>query len=84
MYVLTSYLFIKHNLFQEFKMDPEDYFKFISHVQDNYNPSFIEYHNKTHGTDVCQTFYFFLKGGNLQSISNVSALELGSILIAAS
>ena len=82
MYVLTSYLMNKHDLFQALKMDPEDYFRFISHVQDNYNPGFIEYHNKTHGTDVCQTLYYMLISGELKTISNVSNLELGSLIMA--
>ena len=72
----------KHDLFQALKMDPEDYFRFISHVQDNYNPGFIEYHNKTHGTDVCQTLYYMLISGELKTISNVSNLELGSLIMA--
>eukprot|EP00345_Euplotes_harpa_P011746 CAMPEP_0168338912 /NCGR_PEP_ID=MMETSP0213-20121227/13146_1 /TAXON_ID=151035 /ORGANISM="Euplotes harpa, Strain FSP1.4" /LENGTH=156 /DNA_ID=CAMNT_0008344839 /DNA_START=116 /DNA_END=586 /DNA_ORIENTATION=+ len=61
MLVLTSHLMDMHGLFKSFKMNPEIYFKFIKRVQDHYNPSFIEYHNKTHGTDLCQTAYFFLK-----------------------
>jgi len=65
------------------KMDPETFFMFIERIQDYYNPVMIEYHNKTHGADVWQTMYFFLNGCDLQTISSVSELELGSILIAA-
>jgi hypothetical protein len=72
----------KHDLFIVFKMDPEIYFRFINRVQDYYNPCFIEYHNKTHGADVCQTMYFFLEGCGLKMVGAVSDLELGAILIA--
>lgn len=60
MLVLTSHLMHKNSLFKPFKMDPEIFIKFITHIQDNYNPNFIEYHNKTHGTDLCQTANFFI------------------------
>lgn len=82
MYVLVSHLIHKHDLFKALKMDPEVFFKFILRVQDRYNPSFIEYHNKTHGTDVCQTIYYFLNGCKLEKICSVSDLEYGGILIA--
>lgn len=83
LYVLTSYLLHKHNIFREMKMDPEIFFKFITRVQDYYNPGFIEYHNKTHGADVCQTTYFFLNGCDLQTVCEINEVEYGSILIAA-
>lgn len=52
MFVLTSYIMHKHELFTALKMDPEWYFKFITRMQNYYNPGFVEYHNKTHGADV--------------------------------
>lgn len=73
----------KHSLFKAFRMDPLIFFKFITRIQDYYNPGFIEYHNKTHGADVCQTVYYFLEGCDLKIVSTVSDLEFGSILIAA-
>jgi len=51
-FVLSSHLLQKHGLFQSCKIDPDVYFRFIKRIQDYYNPSWIEYHNKTHGTDV--------------------------------
>ena len=65
------------------KMDPEIYFKFITRIEGAYNHSFIEYHNKTHGADICQTCYFFLEGCNLRAEWALSDIELGGILIAA-
>jgi hypothetical protein len=62
LYVLSTYLLQKHGLFQSCKIDPDVFSQFIQRVQDYYNPSWIEYHNKTHGADVCQTSYFFLSG----------------------
>ena len=82
MLVLTSHLMHKHNLFKTFKLDPELFIKFITHMQDNYNPSFIEYHNKTHGTDLCQTVNYFINGWDLQNICCITELELGAIYIA--
>lgn len=73
----------KHELFKHMKIDPETFFTFSTHINNTYNKSFIEYHNKSHGADVCQTSYYFLVGCGLQIISNLSELELGSILIAA-
>lgn len=81
MFVLTSYLMHKHQLFSALKMDPELYFKFISRVQDFYNPGFVEYHNKTHGTDVCQTTYFFMTKCEMMKICHVSEQEFGAIVI---
>lgn len=82
MYVLTSYLLNKHDLFKAMKMDPEVFFRFITRIQDYYNHSFIEYHNKTHGADVCQTSYFFLEGCDLRNICRMSDNEFGAMLIA--
>lgn len=62
MFIVTMHLLQKHSLFQSLRIDPDIFTKFIQRVQDYYNPSWIEYHNKTHGTDVCQTSYFFLSG----------------------
>jgi hypothetical protein len=84
LFVISSYLMHKHKLFQNCKIDPETYFKFIKRIQDNYNPKWIEYHHKTHGADVCQTSYFFLEGCNFREIGNVSDLELMSIIISTS
>lgn len=82
MFVVTMHLLQKHSLFQTLKIDPEIFTKFIQRVQDYYNPSWIEYHNKTHGTDVCQTSYFFLNGWDFLTIGNVNEVELAGILIA--
>ena len=84
LYVLSTYLLQKHGLFQSCRIDPDIYAKFIQRVQDYYNPSWIEYHNKTHGADVCQTSYFFLNGWDFLSIGKISDIELSAILIAAS
>ncbi len=39
LFVISSYLLHKHMLFQNCKIDPDTYFKFIKRVQDNYNPT---------------------------------------------
>lgn len=81
MHVLVSYLMHKHGLFQSCKIDPEVFFKFIKRIQDYYNPNFIEYHNKTHGTDVCQTSYFFLEGCDFKTIGSITDMEMMSIFV---
>ena len=81
LFVLTSYMMHKHELFRSFKMDPEVFFKFVKRAQDYYNHSFIEYHNKTHGADVCQTSYFFLNGCGLETIGDITDLEYGALII---
>lgn len=81
MFVITSYLMHKHQLFSAMKMDPELFFKFITRIQDYYNPGYVEYHNKTHGTDVCQTTYFFMSECNLDKVCQVTDLEFGGIVI---
>jgi len=81
---LSSFLLNKHMLFQNCKIDPDTYIKFIRRIQDNYNPTWIEYHNKTHGADVCQTSYFFLQGWDFMKIGKISDYELMSIIISAS
>lgn len=72
----------QHNLFKNLKIEPETFLTFINKIQNNYNPKFIEYHNKTHGTDVCQTSNYFIQGWDLLSVWDLNDLELASIYIA--
>jgi len=81
LFVISSYLMQKHNLFENCNVDPEKYFQFIKRIQDHYNPNSIEYHNKTHGADVCQTSYFFLEGCTFRMIGNLSDFEMMAIIV---
>jgi len=83
-FVLSSFIMHKHSLFQNCKIDPEVFFKFIKRIQDNYNPQWIEYHNKSHGADVWQTSYFFLEGCDFRTIGKISDYEFLSIIIGSS
>jgi hypothetical protein len=83
LFVISSYLLHKHDLFRGSKIDPEVYFKFITRIQDYYNPGFVEYHNKTHGADVVQTSYFFLNGCDLHTVCNITDQEFAAIIISA-
>ena len=84
LYVLSSFILHKHDIFANCKIDPEVYFKFIKRIQNGYNPKWIEYHNKTHGADVCQTSYFFLEGCDFRNIGKITDYEFMAIIIGAS
>jgi len=38
-------------------IDPYIYTNYMNAIQDGYQD--VQYHNKTHGIDVCQTVYYF-------------------------
>lgn len=64
--VVTNFFMKKHDLFSKLKINPETFYNFSKAIQDGYRP--VSYHNKVHGTDVCQTTYYFCTGGNLKEI----------------
>ncbi|CAI2371913.1 unnamed protein product [Moneuplotes crassus] len=84
LFVISSFLLNKHLLFQNSKIDPETYFKFVKRIQNNYNPVWIKYHNKTHGADVCQTSFFFLEGCIFMSTEKITDYELMPIVFSPS
>ena len=81
LYVLTSYLLYKHDLFHALKIDPEIFLAFIRQIQDSYNPTPIQYHNKTHGADVCQTVYYYNTWCNFQERAALDDLELFACIV---
>ena len=72
----------KHDLFSNLKINSETFITFIWKIQDSYNSWFIEYHNKTHGTDVCQTSNHFIHGWDLKSVCDITNVDLAAIFIA--
>lgn len=84
LYCISSFLMHKHNLFESCKIDPESFFKFVKRINNYYNPNWIEYHNKSHGADVCQTSYFFIEGCDFKNIGRLSDHEMMSIIISTS
>lgn len=43
----------------------------------------MQYHNKTHGIDVCQTVYYYSIGCDLMQIAQLDSFDLTSLIISA-
>ena len=54
---------------------------FLKGIQDGYKN--ITYHNKTHGADLCQTFYLFCTRGELAIKAKFDSVDFLSYLVAA-
>ena len=67
-------------MFTILMIDPFVFKSFSKAVQDGYKP--ITYHNKIHGTDVCQTIYYFLTDCNLKEIGQFDSVDFCSLIIA--
>lgn len=71
---LSMMLFEKHNLFKTCKISNSKFINFAKSIQTGYKK--VQYHNKTHGTDVAQTLYFFLMKGDWMTKSEIDNLDL--------
>ena len=76
---LAILLFEKHDLFKTCKISNSKFVNFTKSLQSGYKK--VQYHNKTHGTDVAQTLYFFLMKGNWMTKSEIDNLDLISCII---
>lgn len=71
---LTNLLFEKHDLFKSLKISNSKFLNFTRTIQSGYKK--VQYHNKTHGTDVAQTLYCFLMKGNWMTTGEMDTLDL--------
>ena len=76
---LSSMLMEKHNIFKILKINKSKFINFVNTIQSGYKK--VPYHNKTHGTDVAQTLYFFLIKGEWMSKGSMETLDLLSMII---
>ena len=75
-------LFEKHNLFKSLKLKKGTFINFTKEIQNRYKK--VQYHNKTHGTDVAQTIYYFLMKGDWMTKGQMDNLDLMSMLVGGS
>jgi len=75
-------LLARSNVFVELlKLDYTKLKNFLKGIQDGYKN--ITYHNKTHGADLCQTFYLFCTKGELAEKAKFDAVDYLSYLVGA-
>ena len=76
---LSSMILEKHNLFKLLKINKSKFINFVNNIQSGYKK--VPYHNKTHGTDVSQTLYFFLIKGEWMTKGSMENLDLLSMVV---
>lgn len=82
---ISTFLMHRHGLFTAMKIDYKIFLNFMTRIQDHYNPvGGVEYHNKSHGADVCQTSNYFMNKCKLTAVCDISSFEMGTIFIAGS
>ncbi|CDW89816.1 UNKNOWN [Stylonychia lemnae] len=79
---ITTYLLAQENMFHSLKIDLETFINFIEHIQQGYKD--ITYHNKTHGADLCQSFYYFSVTCGLKEKCKIDNLDFMALLVAGS
>ena len=78
---ILPYILSKRGLLGVTPLDFSKLMSFINQIQNGYKK--ITYHNKTHAADLCQTFNFFLTGGNVREVIKLDNLECIAAYIAA-
>lgn len=76
---ITTFLLHKHKLFQTLRINIETFMTFIAKIQSGYRD--VTYHNKTHGSDVCHTVYYYLTKGGFKELAKIDDLEMAAMLI---
>lgn len=79
---MATYLMGKHNVFEDTNMKPQKFYKFMKRIQAGYKS--VAYHNKTHGMDVCQSYYYFMMDGGLMDLCKFNSSDLAAAFIATS
>jgi hypothetical protein len=80
LYILTMHLMQKEGYMKEFGMGSKKLKNFAYTIQNEYRD--VTYHNKTHGSDVCQTSYYFLFTCDFITTAKMDRLEQMTMLIA--
>jgi hypothetical protein len=76
---LCNMLMEKHDLFKSMKINSGKFLNFTKTIQSNYKK--VQYHNKTHGTDVAQTLYCFLMKGDWMNRGKMDNFDLFSMIV---
>ena len=73
-------IFAKEKLFDKLPIRNDKFLNFIKKVQSSYLD--ITYHNKTHATDLAQTFYFISNQCGLKAKCNLDKWDMMSYILA--
>jgi hypothetical protein len=79
MIVCSTYLFQKHNLFEDLIIDPKTFELFITSIQTGYKD--VAYHNKIHGMDVGRLAYYYATNWEMMEKCKLSQMDLGWLII---
>lgn len=78
--IVVSHILAKESLFDMLPINNEKFMNFIHKIQDTYTN--ITYHNKTHGADLAQTFYFISTTGDMKKQLELDDWDMLSYIIA--
>lgn len=76
---VINYLMDKHDFYNKLNIVKDKFRKYSIVIQSMYNP--IAYHNKTHASDVCQTWYYFMTTWKFKERGAMTDLEQCVLLI---
>jgi hypothetical protein len=77
---VICHIMAKERIFDNLPIVSEKFLAFIRKVQSLYNP--ITYHNKTHGADLAQTFYYIAISCELKQKCDLDDWDMMSYIIA--
>jgi hypothetical protein len=77
--VTVMHMFNLSNLWTELNLNQETVYKFLTQIQATYY--ILTYHNKTHATDLSQTFFSYLHSCGLKELCKVTKKEEFSFII---
>ena len=76
---VINFLMDRHDFYTKLKIVKNKFRKYSIVIQSMYNP--IAYHNKTHASDVWQTWYYFLTTWKFKEKGEMTDLEMWVLLI---
>ena len=77
---VTCYILAKEHLFQKLSLSLETYLSFARRIQSGYKS--VTYHNRTHASDLSQTFYYFARTRGLSQKCALEDHELFALIVA--
>ena len=78
---VTCHILAKEGIFDKLPIVNEKFLPFIHKVQKGYQD--ISYHNKTHGADLAQSFYYMCTTGELQQTVEMTDIDMFCYIVSA-
>ena len=78
---VVCHILAREGIFDKLPIANEKFLMFIQKIQSTYND--ITYHNKTHGADLAQSFYYMVTSGELRKKCELTNWEVMSYIVAA-